>query len=200
MKDYYIFKKEWARWIYSAGSWNIGGTLNFALNSKPSLAEAERKWQLFWNKIDRACYGQSSTPVRLPRIVFTHHGSSGDNHHIHFLSVAHGDQRDFCILLNAIWTGLEGAGSAVAEQNEILPLFSKRHAAWYLTHEDRAGDMSGFNEKLTALEQPKAKLRDNALIKLRSAADRFDHLSKATAAFDQQLDRAEQRYIRRNAY
>jgi len=198
--DYYKIRKEWARWIYSSGRWDIGGTLNFALNSKPNLAEAERSWLLFWNKVDRACYGQSRIPARCPRIVFAHHGSSGDNHHIHFLAVAHGDTREFCILLNAIWSGLEGAGTAVAEQNEILPLFSKSRAAWYLTHEYRAGDMSGFNEKLTALAQPQAKLRNDALAKLRSAADRFDHINKASAAFDLHLERAGKRYISRNPH
>jgi hypothetical protein len=195
----YLIRREWANWIASAGDWDICGTLNFALNSKLSLAEAERKWSLFWNKVDRACFGQSGSQVRLPRIVFSHHGSNGDNHHVHFLTKAVGDRKEFCVTLNALWSGLERAGAAIAEQNEILPLINKRDASWYLLHEDRGGDIAGFNERLTALEVPTAKLRDNASDQLRSTADRLDHLSKAEAAFDMQLVAAEQRYIRRNA-
>lgn len=198
MAQDYLIRSEWANWIVAADDWNICGTLNFALNSKLSLAEAERKWSLFWNKVDRACFGQSRSQVRLPRIVFSHHGSNGDNHHIHFLTKAIGDQREFCVTLSALWSGLDGAGAAIAEQNEILPLISKRDAAWYLLHEDRGGDIAGFNDRLTALEVPSAKLRENASDCLRAAADCFDHVSRAEAAFGAQLLAADQRYIRRN--
>lgn len=103
------------------------------------------------------------------------------------------------VRLNALWVGLEGAGAAVAEQNEVLPVFSKQRASWYLLHEDHDGEMNGFNAKLTHLNEHQTKMRDTALIQLRSAADRDEHIAQATAAFEQHLVRAEQRYIRRNA-
>lgn len=197
MSDRYIVKREWARWIAS-GDWNVYGTLTFALNSKPSMAEAERRWSLFWNKVDRACYGKSRTQVRVPRMVFNHQGSNRDNPHIHFLTKAVGDVQEFCVLLNALWVGLEGAGAAIAEQNEILPVISKRHAAWYMLHEDHAGEMLGFSATLTAFDQPAARLPDNALTKLRSMADRFQYIADAEAAYDKNLVLATERYNRRN--
>ena len=197
MSDRYIVKREWARWI-AAGDWNVYGTLTFALNSKTNMAEAERRWSLFWNKVDRACYGKSRRQVRVPRIVFSHQGSNRDNPHIHFLTKAVGDAREFCVLLNALWVGLEGAGAAIADQNEILPVISKRHAAWYMLHEDHNGEMLGFSETLTALDQPAARLRENALTKLRSMADRFQHIADAEAAYDKNLVLATERYNRRN--
>ena len=197
MSNGYIIRREWARWIAS-GDWDVFGTLTFALNSKPNMTEAERRWSLFWNKVDRACYGQSRKQVRVPRMVFCHQGSNRDNPHIHFLTKAVGDVREFCVLLNALWTGLDGAGAAIAEQNEILPIVSKSHAAWYLLHEDLAGEMSGFSETLTALEVPTARLRGNALAKLRSMADRFQHIADAERAYDRQLALADARHIRRN--
>lgn len=197
MSDRYIVKREWARWI-AAGDWNVYGTLTFALNSKTSMAEAERRWSLFWNKVDRACYGKSRTQVRVPRMVFSHQGSNRDNPHIHFLTKAVGDVQEFCVLLNALWVGLEGAGAAIADQNEILPVISKQHAAWYMLHEDHAGEMLGFSETLTALDQPAARLRENALTDLRSMADRFQHIADAEAAYDKNLALATERYNRRN--
>jgi hypothetical protein len=196
--DRYIVKREWAKWI-AEGDWDVCGTLNFALNSKPaSLAEAERRWSLFWNKVDRACYGKSRSQIRVPRMVFRHHGSNRDNLHIHFLTKAVGDVREFCVLLNALWAGLDGAGAAIADQNEILPVISTRHAAWYMLHEDHAGEMAGFSETLTALDQQAARLRDNALTKLRSMANRFRHIADAEFAYDKHLTLAAERYSRRN--
>jgi hypothetical protein len=197
VSDRYIVKREWARWI-AAGDWNVYGTLTFALKSKPSMAEAERRWSLFWNKVDRACFGKSRSQVRVSRMVFSHQGSNRDNPHIHFLTKAVGDVQEFCVLLNAIWTGLDGAGAAIADQNEILPVISKRHAAWYMLHEDYAGEMLGFSETLTALDQPEARLRDNALTKLTSMADRFQHITDAERAYDKHLALAAERYNRRN--
>lgn len=193
-----LVRLHWAKWA-SSYDWDVYGTLNFATGRKVGLEEAQRWWSQFWGKLDRICYGQSrSQQQRLARFVYTHTGSNGDNVHSHFLARSVGDTREFCILLNALWSGLEHAGSAVAEQNEILPIFSKQRASWYLLHEDHDGGMNGFNEKLTHTDyQP--KMRDTALIDLRSTADRFQHIKDATIAFDQHLVRAEQRYIRRNA-
>lgn len=197
MSKTYTIKRDWARWI-AAGDWNVYGTLTFALNSKPSMAEAERRWSLFWNKVDRACYGKSRTQVRVPRTVFSHQGSNRDNPHIHFLTKAVGDVQEFCVLLNALWVGLEGAGAAIADQNEILPVISKRHAAWYMLHEDHAGEMLGFSATLTAFDQPAGRLRDNAVTDLKSMADRFQHIADAEVAYDNNLALATERYNRRN--
>jgi hypothetical protein len=193
-----LVRLHWAKWA-SSYDWDVCGTLNFATGRKVGIEEAQRRWSRFWGKLDHICYGQSrSQQQRLARFVYTHTGSNGDNVHSHFLARSAGDTKEFCILLNALWAGLEHAGSAVAEQNEILPILSKQRACWYLLHEDHDGGMNGFNEKLTHTDyQP--KMRDTALIDLRSAADRFQHINDATIAFDQHLVRAEQRYIRRNA-
>lgn len=198
MLEKYLIRRNWAGWAASF-EWDICGTLNFATGRKVGIDEAQRRWSQFWGKVDRICYGQSrSQQQRLSRFVYTHSGSNGDNVHSHFLARSVGDTREFCILLNALWAGLEHAGAAVVEQNEILPVFSRQRASWYLLHEDHDGAMNGFNEKLTHTEhQP--QMRDRALIDLRSAADRFQHISDATTAYDDQLARAEQRYIRRNA-
>lgn len=194
-----LVRLHWAKWAEHY-EWDICGTLNFATGNKAGVEEAQRQWSRFWGKLDRICYGQSKgRQNRVQRFVFTHSGSNGDNIHSHFLARSLGDTREFCVLLNALWAGMEGAGAAVAEQNEILPIFSKQRASWYLLHEDHDGAMNGFNAKLTHLDQHQPKLRDTALIDLRSAADRFQHINAATIAFDQHLARAEQRYIRRNS-
>lgn len=198
MENNYDIRRGWAQWI-AEHDWNICGTLNFAANRKPSFAMAERRWSLFWNKIDRLCFGQSRKQQRLPRFVFAHHGSNRDNAHSHFLARVDGDAREFCVLLNAIWAGLEHADTAIADQNEILPLFSKQRASWYLIHEDHGGEMSGFSSKLTHLPSTQPTLRNTALIDLRSAANRFQHLSDATNAFDKHIALVEQRYSRRHA-
>lgn len=194
-----LVRLNWAKWA-SHYEWDICGTLNFATGNKAGVEEAQRQWSRFWGKLDRICYGQSKgRQNRLQRFVFTHSGSNGDNIHSHFLARSLGDTREFCILLNALWAGMEGAGAAVVEQNEILPIFSKQRASWYLLHEDHDGEMNGFNAKLTHLDQHQPKMRDTALIDLRSAADRSQHISDASTAFDQHLVRAGQRYIRRNS-
>lgn len=194
-----LVRLHWAKWA-SHYEWDICGTLNFATGNKAGVEEAQRQWSRFWSKLDRICYGQSKgRQNRLQRFVFTHSGSNGDNIHSHFLARSLGDTREFCILLNALWAGMEGAGAAVVEQNEILPIFSKQRASWYLLHEDHDGEMNGFNAKLTHLDQHQPKMRDTALIDLQSAADRFQHISDASTAFDQHLVRAGQRYIRRNS-
>lgn len=194
-----LVRLNWAKWA-SSYDWNVCGTLNFAVGRKVGLEEAERRWSRFWGKLDRICYGQSRNhQQRISRFVYTHTGSNGDNVHSHFLARSDGDTREFCILLNALWVGLEGAGAAVAEQNEVLPIFSKQRASWYLLHEDQDGGMNGFNAKLTHLNEQEPKVRETALTDLRSAADRFQHISDAATAYDEQLARAEQRYIRRKA-
>lgn len=193
-----LLKLHWANWA-SSYDWDVCGTLNFAIGRKVSLEDAERRWSQLWGKVDRICFGQSRCQQRISRFVYCHEGSNSDNIHSHFLAQVGGNVREFCILLNALWAGLEGAGAAITEQNEILPVVSKQRASWYLLHEDRDGAMSGFNAKLTHLNEHQPKMREAALIQLRSAADRDEHIARAEAAFDQHLANAEQRYIRRNA-
>lgn len=196
----YIFnvKKGWSDWAISE-DWNIYGTLNFALHRKPSFAEAQRKWSLFWNIVDRLCYERShGTKHRLSRFVYAHKGLNKDNPHIHFIAKVDGDQREFCILLNALWAGSEHIGGAIADQNEILPVISKERVSEYLKHEDHGYEMDGFCEHLTHLPEHAQPMHDRALASLRSAANRFQHLNDAAIAFDKHLERAEQRYIRRN--
>ena len=197
----YIFnvKKGWSDWAVSE-DWNIYGTLNFSVQRKPSFVEAQRKWALFWNVVDRLCYGKSTgVQQRLPRFVYAHTGSNADNPHIHFLAKVDGDVREFCILLNALWAGIEHVGGAIADQNEILPVFNIERVSAYLMHENHGYEMNGFCEKLTHLPKDALAMRHNAVTLLRSAANRFQHLNDAATAFDKHLERAEQRYIRRNA-
>ena len=114
-------REGWCDWT-SSFEWNICGTLTFSVNQKPSPAEAQRYWSSFWHKIDRLCYGRSyKNHYHVPRFVYTHQGSGGDNPHIHFLAFTPCDAREFCILLNAIWAGMTNAGAAVPHQNDILP-------------------------------------------------------------------------------
>jgi hypothetical protein len=198
MNDYEL-RRHFARWI-SSHDWDVFGTLSFATGKKPSLAEAERHWSRFWNKVDRLSYGHAGgAQLRLKRFVFTHVGALGDNHHIHFLAKAHGDTREFCTLLNALWAGLDHANSAVPDQNEILPLISKHHASWYLLHEGVGDDAGGCNTKLTSLSAGSHSFPDDGLDKLRQAADRGSHLSDAASAYDTHLARAQQRYIQRKS-
>ena len=197
----YIFnvKKGWSEWAISE-DWNIFGTLNFAVQHQLSFVEAQRRWALFWNVVDKLCFGKGGRfQKRLPRFVYAHRGRNGDNPHIHFLAKVDGDVREFCILLNALWASMEHVGGAVADQNEVLPVISKERAAAYLTHEDHGYELSGFCENLTHLPKDAPAMRHNALTLLRSAADRFYHLNDAAVAFDKHLEGAEQRYIRRNA-
>lgn len=196
----YILKVRngWSDWA-SSFEWNICGTLTFAVNHKPSLAEAQRHWSSFWHKIDRLCYGRSSkNHYHVPRFVYTHQGSGGENPHIHFLAFTSCDPREFCIRLNAIWAGMTNAGAAVPHQNEILPLRSKVAASRYLQHEEIGYDMSGFNGALTHLHQTHAELRGDALERLASEAT-SDNLQAAIAAYDMHVERAELRHRRRNA-
>ena len=134
-------REGWCDWT-SSFEWNICGTLTFSVNQKPSLTEAQRYWSSFWHKIDQLCYGRSyKNHYHVPRFVYTHQGSGGENPHIHFLAFTPCDTREFCILLNAIWAGMTNAGAAVPHQNEILPVRSKEAASRYLQHEDRCGDV-----------------------------------------------------------
>ena len=103
-----LVRLNWAKWA-SHYEWDICGTLNFATGNKAGVEEAQRQWSRFWGKLDRICYGQSKgRQNRLQRFVFTHSGSNGDNIHSHFLARSLGDTREFCILLNALWAGMEG--------------------------------------------------------------------------------------------
>jgi hypothetical protein len=182
-------KEGWRDWA-SSFEWNICGTLTFSANQKPSLAEAQRYWSSFWHKIDRHCYGRSyKNNYHVPRFVYTHQGSGGENPHIHFLTFTPCDTREFCILLSA----------AVPHQNEILPVRSKEAASLYLQHEDIGYDMSGFNEALTHLPQAHAELRGDALERLASEAT-SKNAQAAIAAYDMHLERAELRHRRRNAF
>ncbi len=197
----YIFnvKKGWSEWVTSE-DWNIFGTLNFAVQHQISFVEAQRRWALYWNVVDKLCYGKSGgTQQRMMRFVYAHLGRNRDNPHIHFLAKVDGDVREFCILLNALWASMEHVGGAIADQNEILPVISKERAAAYLMHENQGYELSGFCEKLTHLPEDAPTMRDNAATLLRSAANRFQHLNDAAVAFDKHEERAEQRYIRRNA-
>jgi hypothetical protein len=197
MNDYDL-RRHFARWI-SSHDWDVFGTLSFAAGRKPSVAEAERHWSRFWNKADRLCNGQSrSNRQRLQRFVFTHVGAGGENHHIHFLAKARGDTREFCILLNALWAGLDHANSAVPGQNEILPLISKHHASWYLLHEG-LGDAQGFSTTLSNLSANEFGTVSDGMAKLRQAADRGGYLQDASVAHEKQLARAQQRYIQRTS-
>ena len=192
-------REGWCDWT-SSFEWNICGTLTFSVNQKPSLAEAQRYWSSFWHKIDRLCFGRSyKNHYHVPRFVYTHQGSGGENPHIHFLAFTPCDTREFCILLNAIWAGMTNAGAAVPHQNEILPVRSKEAASLYLQHEDIGYDMSGFNEALTHLHQAHAELRGDALKRLASEAT-SKNVQAAIAAYDMHLERAELRHRRRNAF
>jgi len=195
----YVFnvREGWSDWV-SSFEWNICGTLTFAVNQKPSLAEAQRHWSSFWNKVDRLCYGRSHNhQCRVPRFVYTHKGRGGENPHIHFLAFTPSDPREFCVLLNAIWAGMANAGAAVPHQNEILPVRSKRAASLYLQHEDIGYDMSGFNEALTQLPQVHAEWRGDALERLSDEANSAN-VQAAIAAYDMHIERAELRDRRRN--
>jgi hypothetical protein len=196
----YIFnvKKCWSEWAISE-DWNIYGTLNFSVQYKPPFAEAHRRWALFWNVVDRHCYGKSTGPQqRMQRFVYAHTGSNSDNPHIHFLAKVDGDVRELCIVLNALWASMKHVGGAIADQNEILPVFNIQQVSEYLMHEDHGYEMNGFCEKLTHLPKDASVMRQNAEAQLRSAANRFQHLSDAAIAFGKHLERAERRYIRRN--
>jgi hypothetical protein len=198
MNDYEL-RKHFANWI-SLQEWNVFGTLTFATCKKPSLPEAERHWSRFWHKVDRLCYGQSrGNQQRLERFVFTHVGAGGDNHHIHFLAKACGDTKEFCILLNALWAGLEHANTAVPEQNEILPLISKHHASWYLLHEGLGDNAQGFNTTLSNRSANEFGATCGGMAKLRQAADRGGYLQDASVAYEKQLARAQQRHIQRTS-
>lgn len=189
MNNYFI-RREWADWIVSQ-DFNVFGTLNFAAGRKPSLSEAHRRWALFWNKLDRLCMGSAAAvSKRVQRFVFEHQGANGDNHHIHFLAKADCDTKEFCILANALWAGLEGIDSAIAEQNEVLPLFSKRHASWYVLHEDSGNVADSFNAKLSYIALPETRFRSDALARMRSAAERGNQIDEAQAAYDKHLMRA----------
>ena len=192
----YKLRQEYANWIAS-GDWNICGTLNFAVNQKPSIVRATRLWSLYWNKIDRLCYGQSGrAQYRLPRFVYVHMGGGGNNPHIHFLTTTSTNVKEFCFLLNAIWAGMNDV-TADASQNEILPVFSKRAAAWYLMHEDQGYQMNGLSERLTHLPQGKQVFRADALDRMALAAPRDHQLDDAAQAYDMQFARAKIRHEKR---
>lgn len=191
-------RNAWVDWT-SSFDWNVCGALTFAGHHKPNLAEAQRHWSTFWAKVDRLCYGQSrGNQFHVPRFVYVHQGRAGDNPHIHFLAYTQCDPREFCVLLNAVWASMKYAGTAVPHQNEILPLISKDGASRYLQHEDIGYDMRGFDASLTKLHQINAQLRDDALDRLASEAT-SENVQAATAAFEQHVERAELRQIRRKA-
>lgn len=185
--------------------WNIFGTLNFAVGKKPSHAAAQRQFAVFLSKVDELCFGKApSNQRRVPRYVCTHRGGSGDNPHIHFLAFTTAEPKEFCILLNAIWSGMNEM-TAAASENEILPVFSEFGAAKYLVHEDRGYQMTSWNDALSHLTNEHASYRHDALARLHSIANLTNtrnqktYFSDAQNAFEPQLLAAKQRFIRRNS-
>jgi hypothetical protein len=184
--------------------WNIFGTLNFAVGKKPSHQEAQRITAAFFNKTDHLCFGNAhGNQRRFPRYVCTHRGSNGDNPHNHFLAFTQHDPKEFSILLNAIWSGMNGK-TAVASENEILPVFSEFAASEYLLHEDRSYQIESWNETLSHLSEERGFYRNDTLPRLYSVAGRTNpqndktYLSDAEDAFEPNLLAASQRFIRRN--
>jgi len=194
----YVFnvRKECANWIAS-GDWNVCGTLNFAVGKKPNMRQANWLWSSFWNRLDLICHGKSrGEQRRIPRFVYVHNGGNGDNPHIHFLTSTSTDVREFCILLNAIWAGMHEM-TADANQNEILPVFNKRAAAWYLMHEDQGYQMNGFSDQLTHLPPGNQVLRPDALDRMALAVPDDHHIDDATRTYNVQLAKAQLRYAKR---
>lgn len=120
-------RQEWANWA-SSYDWNIFGTLNFAVNKKLRFEDAQRYWFAYWNNIDKLCYGKSrSNQFRIPRFVYAHKGSCGDNAHIHFLAHSSVTPELLCVLINATWSNANKV-AAVPEQNIITPIINKKRA------------------------------------------------------------------------
>lgn len=94
--------------------------------------------------------------------------------------------------------------TAVASENEILPVFSEFGAAKYLVHEDRGYQMTSWNDALSHLTDEHSSHRNDAMTRLHTVANLTNprnqktYLSDAQDAFEPQLLAAKQRFIRRN--
>ena len=191
----------WSDWA-NCHDWNIFGTITFADGSRISHENATRKWSRFLNEVDITLFGQGKKiQKRMNRYVFAHMGANGDNIHCHFLAQIDGDLKSTCIMLNDIWSKDAQKAqpwkqyNASPIHNEFLPIRTKEAATKYVHHEDKDGQMIGFREVLTNLNDYTAEPRNEAIIKYLNRLD-DKRMTELDASFEQSLIKAEKRYNR----
>ena len=185
-------------WI-TDGDWQIFGTLNFATRSHLRNVDVDdvcgKMWRSYFNTVDRALFGrQRHQQHRFQRSVFVHHGSYGDNPHIHFLANLPLSPEDSCILLGAVWSSMF-AEAASPTSNEITPIQSIDATTKYGLHEYWGLISEAHDLRLSSFDTS-GVLRDDALAALKSKASNR-HLLSARLNYPHHVRAAAARKMRK---
>ena len=184
-------------WIASKG-YTVCGALNFAPNRKPSIQEAHKICKKFLNILDRKTYGHSPR-FGVERTVCFQLGKDDYHPHFHFLASPPFEPEAFCVLSNALWSGL-APNTAPPVLNEITPVISIDDATHYLLREYWCLGEQTFCDDLTHSNpewaQPVAPHPD-ARARLQDAVSGvwFD---RAQAAYPKHVIAAHERFERRH--
>jgi hypothetical protein len=190
-------RAKWETWIAAKG-YNICGALNFAPNRNPGIQSARQIGQKFVNILDRKTYGHS-TRFGVERVVCMHLGENGDKPHFHILASSPFEPEEFCMLTNALWSGLDPSAAPPA-LNVITPVISIAHAAdyllrefWSLGSETWCHDLAHNNPDWA---QPVAP-HPNAKARLREAVSAYK-FERAQVAYPKHVIEVRERFERRH--
>ena len=137
-------------------NWQVFGTLKFTDGSAISLRRAENLVCKYFNKLDRAYYGNAATNVgmRHNRVVVKHMGKSGTNLHYHFLAKPDMDLALFADLARKQWAHMSSWTMGFAD-TDIAAVRSNKGSSIYMLHEyDKLGADTVFLQA-SALNAPK---------------------------------------------
>jgi hypothetical protein len=137
-------------------NWQVFGTLKFTDGSAISLRRAENLVCKYFNKLDRAYYGNAATNVgmRHNRVVVKHMGTSGTNLHYHFLAKPDTDPALFADLARKQWAHMSSWTMGFAD-TDIAAVRSNKGSSIYMLHEyDKLGADTVFLQA-SALNAPK---------------------------------------------
>ena len=137
-------------------NWQVFGTLKFTDGSAISLRRAENLVCKYFNKLDRAYYGNAATNVgmRHNRVVVKHMGTSGTNLHYHFLAKPDMDLALFADLARKQWAHMSSWTMGFAD-TDIAAVRSNKGSSIYMLHEyDKLGADTVFLQA-SALNAPK---------------------------------------------
>jgi hypothetical protein len=137
-------------------NWQVFGTLKFTDGYGISLRRAENLVCKYFNKLDRAYYGNAATNVgmRHNRVVVKHMGTSGTNLHYHFLAKPDMDLALFADLARKQWAHMSSWTMGFAD-TDIAAVRSNKGSSIYMLHEyDKLGADTVFLQA-SALKAPK---------------------------------------------
>ena len=137
-------------------NWHVFGTLKFTDGCAIRLRTAEKLVCKYFNKLDRAYYGNAVTNVgmRHNRRVFKHMGTSGTNLHYHFLAKPHTDPALFADLARKQWADMDSWTMGFAD-TDITAVRNNKGSSIYMPHEYKKLGADCMFLKASAFKAPK---------------------------------------------